>query len=375
MSERKKGIAVIYDPHNLYQFIWYYCTYGKEYDWTAVCLPNGYKGEYMSEFCKRSEIFEEIISDSQGYLTMSIGKKLKVFAEMFWYAIRGKQADFCKKMVSKYTKFEDYDIAVVLTDVGIVSGAFIGLSAEKKTVILEDGMGDYADRPKGYLWKHFFNPYDWQGFLVAKMGYSNPAHYYPLKTTKNCEKFCSNPDQMIYREYKSIDRLFELTNTDEKAYKEILKKVYPEIERCDFDSVDSIVFTNRLYDFCKDTSVYMEKFQKHINDNYKSIIIKKHPRDEGNYVFDEGVKVQEISNSIPAEVLLPYIKDKQIVFMFTSSILLYMQSYDFKYYYLYFEGLHKQNLEDNMFLKYVTKEEMIQYLSRFNMQDSTIIDI
>jgi hypothetical protein len=57
---KKKGLAVIYDPHNVYQFLWYYCTYGKDIEWYALCLPNSYKGEYLSNECKKMNIFKEI---------------------------------------------------------------------------------------------------------------------------------------------------------------------------------------------------------------------------------------------------------------------------------------------------------------------------
>ena len=58
-----KGLILVYDPHNLYQFLWYYCTYGKDMKWDALCLPNEGKGEYMSAYCKRVGIFEQVYSD------------------------------------------------------------------------------------------------------------------------------------------------------------------------------------------------------------------------------------------------------------------------------------------------------------------------
>ena len=52
-----KGLAVIYDPHNLYQFVWYYCNHGKQKKWDALSLPNGGRGEYMHSFCEDTGIF------------------------------------------------------------------------------------------------------------------------------------------------------------------------------------------------------------------------------------------------------------------------------------------------------------------------------
>lgn len=374
-KQKKKGVAVIYDPHNLYQFIWYYCTYGQDYDWTALCLPNGYKGEYMSGYCEKSGIFHNIIRHDEAFLSMSWRKKVGFFLQMLIYAIVGQQEKYCAKLIKKYLPDTNYDLAVVLTDVGIVSGAFIGLSKKKKTVILEDGMGDYADRPKGYLLKHITNAYDWQGFFVAKMGYANPAHYYSLKTTRYCEKYSSNPDKMLYRNYKSIKRLFDLKKTDEALFQSITQKVYSEIEKCDFGKAETIVFTNRLYDFGENVDLYVKKFEEYVNKNCKSIIIKRHPRDETKYQFADHVCVQEIDNSVPAEVLLQFLKGKEILFMFTSSILLYMLAYGYEVSYLYFKGLYETNQKSNTYLKYMTKKEMVDYLKRFNLQDSSIIEI
>lgn len=373
--KKKKGLALIYDPHNLHQFIWYYCTYGKDYEWTALCLPNGYKGEYMSEYCEKSHIFKKIIRDNKCFLTMSMKKRLGIFINMFLYAITGQQTKYCRKFIGQYVTSDEYDLTVVLTDVGIVSGMFIGVSAEQRTVILEDGMGDYAARPWNYLLKHWRNIYDWQGFLVAKMGYANPGHYYKLRTTKYCEKFSSHPNQMLYTDYKSMQQLFDLTHTDEKFFRKIVKKVYHQISEYNFDQIDAVVFTNRLYDFSEDAGMYIEKFQNYISRRYKSILLKRHPRDETNYVFDKQMKVQEIDNSIPAEVILPYIKGKEVVFMFTSSILLYMDAYHCKPRFLYFHGLYEKNKKSNTLLKYITKKEMQQYLKRFGMDGSPMLEI
>ena len=58
----KKGLAVFYDPHNVYQFLWYYCTYGGgNMEWSALCLPNSFLGDQVSEFCKKLDIFKKII--------------------------------------------------------------------------------------------------------------------------------------------------------------------------------------------------------------------------------------------------------------------------------------------------------------------------
>ncbi len=376
-NKKKAGIALIYDPHNLYQFLWYYCTYGKEYEWKGLCLPNGAKGEYMSEYCEKCGIFKEIIRDTEGcFLTMSMGQRLKIFLQMFWYAIRGKQKIFCKTLLEKYIKDEDYEKAVVLTDVGIISGAFICMGDEKEIVILEDGMGDYFERANICLLKNIFNIYDWQGFLVAKMGYANPGHRYPLRTTRNCVKFCSNAERMLYTDYKNMKTLFDKSKTDMELFKGLTSKIYEKITECNFDEADVIVFTDRLMDFTTSPAdEYIERFQNYINSNYKSVILKRHPRDNTKYTFAPEVRIQEVESSIPGEAILPYIGKTKILFMYTTSILLYMKAYGFDTTFLYFDKLYERTKTESSHANYVSKDEMEVCLTRFGIEDGKIVVI
>lgn len=374
-NKPRRGIALIHDPHNLYQFIWYYCTYGMDYEWTALCLPNGYKGEYMSEYCKKSGIFKNIIRDSQDYLTMPILSKMKIFLHMLLYAIIGQQTVYCKKLISKYVQNEEYDTAVVLTDSGIISGAFIALGKEKKIVILEDGSGDYVERPKGYILRNITHFHAWQGFLLAKMGYSCPSHRYMLKPTQYCEKYCSNPEQMLYRNYKSMNLLFDMSITDSVLFKDTMQKVYQEIKNYNFGDAEVVIFTDRLGDFTKNPKPYLEKFQNYINKNYKSVILKKHPRDEEEYLFEREVNVQIIDSSIPAEVLLPYLQGKEILFLYTSSIMIYMKGYNYKVSCLYFNNLFEASNKDNAYGKYMNKKDVQEYIQRFGLTECKIVEI
>ena len=95
-----KGLAIIYDPHNLYQFLWYYCNKGKIKEWDALCLPNGYKGEYMHTFCEESGVFSKIYKYDTDFSNMSGMKKIKVILSMFGHFIIGKHKEFCKKLMN-----------------------------------------------------------------------------------------------------------------------------------------------------------------------------------------------------------------------------------------------------------------------------------
>lgn len=59
-----KGLAVIYDPHNLYQFVWYYCNHGKQKKWDALSFIQWRKrGNICIQFCEDTGIFEHVLSE------------------------------------------------------------------------------------------------------------------------------------------------------------------------------------------------------------------------------------------------------------------------------------------------------------------------
>lgn len=152
------------------------------------------------------------------------------------------------------------------------------------------------------------------------MGYANPAHYFPLKTTAYCEKFCSKPDKMNYKEYKSIKKLYDFSGTNMDLYSTTISRTYGKIEKYDFANADTVIFTDPIYDYVKEIDAYVERFQNYIVKECKNVILKRHPRDDVAYSFGDSVIVQEIDHLIPAEVLLPYIKGKKIYFLICPAL-------------------------------------------------------
>ena len=373
----KKGLAVIYDPHNVYQFLWYYCTYGKDIEWSALCLPNSYKGEYLSEPCKKLGVFKTIFRDTQQFDSMSLKKRLLIFLKMFFYALVGKQKKFSRNFINKFIGNYDFDTAVVLTDVGLVSGLFLTLAPEKEIIILEDGMGDYEAREWKNIFKSFSRFYDVQGFILSLLGYSNIGHYFPLKTTKNCIKFCSHPDKMLYRKYKDIKLLFDFTDTYINLFKQLLSKIYIGIEEYFSDKKDLILFTTPLNDLTPNKEKYNKKVEHYINNYYKgrSILIKKHPRDISIYSFDKSITVTEIDNAIPAEVLLPFLKDMEIIFYGHSSTNLYLVSFGYNPSFFYFNGLDEESKAGNSLCKYRSKKDFKERLKFFELEKSKVIEL
>lgn len=373
-KKQKRGLAIIYDPHNLQQFIWYYCTYGKEIVWDALCLPNGRKGTYMESYCERAEIFSNIRVDDIEPLTMSFSNKLKYFVQMFFYYVIGRRRQCCKKILNQYVDdIDQYDVLTTICDSGFVSGLLALLGKEKDVIYFDDGAGDYFPR---YRWRSPYLKFSFasvQGFLLALMGYSCHGRFY-FEPTKYCYKYSAVTDKMEYRNYKEM-RDLDISKTDLLQYNTILNKVYPKIREIDFDAVDVVFFTDSTYTFTDNYLKYDNDCARYIGERYKSVLVKRHPGDFSKIEFGEGVKVQEVDREIPAELLFSFLKGKKIVFMWISSIIIFMQPYNYKYSLLYLNDLYEENKKTRSIDKYVSKKEFCEYCDRFSEGKYEIIEI
>lgn len=371
---KKKGLAIIYDPHNLYQFVWYYCNKGKEKEWDALCLPNGYRGEYMHTYCEGAGIFQHIYRNDTDFSILSTTKKLRTFAGMFLHYIVGRRTAYCKKLINQYVNVDDYDTFVVIADVGVVSGACVALGKENEVIILEDGIADYSARPRLISKEKLTSGYSWQGFILSLMGYCSPG-WFRLKTDEYCIKYCSQPEKMKYRGYKEIRQLYTDKGTDIELFDVLIRKIYPALNDYDFDAVDVILMTRPLDDFVSDHEKYKKRIEKYIGEKYKSVLLKKHPREQGAYQFGVDVKVSEIDNSIPAEVLLPYLKGIDIVIITTSTVMFYLRAYDLKCTNILFDGMYEESINSSTNYKCLSRQESDEYCDRFARGCYQIIEL
>ena len=370
-----KGLAIIYDPHNLYQFLWYYCTYGQNKKWDALCLPNGFKGQYMDAYCKKCAVFENIYSDDKDFLAVSLGQQLKIFLQMFGYAIIGQQKRFCRKFLNKYVNIDEYDEINVMTDVGLVSGLAIGLSSQKKIAIMEDGTADYLPRSFFNFFKYITSLYTWKGCLLSILGYSNPAHYFPLRTTKKCIKYSSHPEIMTYNKYFSHHKIYDFTNTNMHLFESIISKIYDDLNNYDFNNYDTILFTERIGDYFTNPKPYQKQLEDYISKNSNRVLIKKHPRDEADYKFGNNVIADFFDQSIPAEAMLPYLNNKTLYFCPVSSIMLYLNEATNSVCSLRFSDIDSSDTVNPVLGDYPSKEKLENDIRSYGLKKYKIIEL
>lgn len=372
----KKGIAVFYDPHNVYQFLWYYSSFGKDTEWIALCLPNSFKGDQVSKYCKKLGIFKKIYISHEIIETWNLKRQIIEFIKLFFYALIGKQTIYAEKYIAGLIDNETFDESVVLTDCGFVSGMFLVLGKEKQCTILEDGIGDYLTRKYSNLFRSLNNTYAIKGFIMAVLGYVNFSSRFPLRTTKNCIKFSSHPEKMSYKKYKEIKTLFALEHTDMPLFQEKLSVIYPEIEKFFEKKPQAILFTVPLTDFADNADIYYKKLENYIDGlKFQNIILKKHPRDRHKYNFNVKTSVVEVKQEIPAEVLLPYLKDIEIYFMCYSSINLYMEHFNNNPKFFYFSNLNKETAKIGCAGNYFSIEKLKEHLTFWNLDNCEILKL
>lgn len=343
-GKKKRGLAVFYDPHNVYQFLWYYATTGKDIEWDALCLPNSFQGEYISEWSEKLGIFKNIYRHVELYEGWGLKQQLARFLKMSAYALVGQQTSYAKKTITEMVGHTDYDTMVVLTDMGFISGMFLLLGKEKEVIVLEDGTADYVARSYKTIFSKLNNAHAWKGLLLTAMGYNCFGGTYPLRTTKDCIKYCSHPDKMLYRDYREMRTLYDFSNTDTELFNSLMERLFPHLAEFFKEEREAVLFTTPVDDYLPEGyEKYCHRVEDYVNAKYKRIILKKHPRDNFIYQFADDVDVVEIDKSIPAEAMLRFVHPMDLLFMGPSSVNLYLNHRDYKPVVIKFNGLEEES--------------------------------
>ena len=360
----KKGLAIIYSPKELHQFIWYYCNQGKGKEWDALCLPNYPKEEYMHTYCEAAGIFSTVNRSDTSFLNLSTLKKLKMFLSMFGHFLIGQQRRFCRKLLNSLVNIDDYDEFVVIGNEGLIVGACIVLGKEKTVIALDDGQGEYEKRSKWITMQQLKSPLYREGFILARMGYCNPRFSY-FDADKYCIKYVNFPEKLLYRNYREIRQLFADEGTDQALFEQIVQRMYPALDKINLEDAEAVFFTRPLCDHVSDYQKYIRSFESFVNDHYNNILIKKHPHEVCQYHFADHVTCTEIESAIPAEVLLPFLKNKDIYIIGSSTILMYTKSFDLHFYIIEFAGFYEESLQDGL-VRYGSPEEVRDYCNNYS---------
>ena len=379
MAERKVGLACICNSNSLNQFLWYYSTYGKDTEWYALCSPNSSNNDYAFSYCEKLGFFIEVYRMPVIFSVLPLADRFRLFCKLFVYAFLRQKKAFAKKFIASYTNGLEFDEAVVLTDLCLAYGILCQLGDEKKIVILEDGLGEYFIHRR---WTNLFHKRMsfsfFQSFLLAILGYANPAHCFPLKATRSCIKFFTQPEKALYTEYKEIKRLFDMAKTDIGLYQHCISLLFPNINDYFCEKKDCILFTTPLDTYTGNPEPYLKSIENYVKANFNSLLLKKHPKDKLVYDFGKDVKVTEIPYEIPGELLIPYLKEMRIIFADASNVCQHMDSSGCKIDFFYFNSLHSECLKgknisaEHSYQYYFTLDEFKRNMSFFKSTNQII---
>lgn len=331
----EKALAVLGSPKSLLDFLWYYEAYGKKkYEYDLLILPagmdlNGNWSVRIYDFALNTGIFHEITIYDGTYIDKGLWLKIKTVIDMGWNAILRRQPEYCAKVLKPWIDCKRYKQIVTVFLPTIFSGELVVLSKYLEVVLLEDGARDYEPHrswPTRYWIKREGWQYEIAGCILSKLGYADTTTMYNFAPTKRCVKFSSRPEKLLYRDYKEIFQLNDMSLVDKKAYQALVEKTF------DYDvtgvQADYALFTAPLKEDLQVDEKITQDFVRYIVGKMGKgrLLLKKHPRDEMSYQFPDGVEVIEVPKNVPAELLLGILNGTQVYFTYPSTIMQEMRA-------------------------------------------------
>ena len=364
---KKKALAILYSSKTLCDFIWYYFEYGKEFEWD-VLIDNRFCD--IEKYLRKTGIFQSIYVVDKVFQQSHLIKKIGFLLTLFFYWLIDQRRAYSKKIVKRLTQGQEYSQYVVVPYGGdVLPGLVYFLGKDHDVVILEDGMGDYTRNTFKIIWKKLANTEYWAEVALNKMGYIDFDHYFNILSLKHCIKCALYPDKLKYTCYKEIRKIGVFTDDHKKEYNDLIAKTF------DFDdikSADVVVYTTPLADYTDDQTLLQSLIhitEEYINDlcNGRIVAIKRHPRDNNVYNFDQNIKIIEIDPVIPGEILednYGIIGEHISIFMYTTTI--FQSIHSDNYLLFYYSELAKKsklpysrNIENDIKTLSIKKEKII----------------
>lgn len=316
-----KGLVVIATPKQLKDFIWYCVAEDeKNRDWDVIIQTRTEGLQYFLEDACKKLPFIKSVGIVGRFDKGNLKNKISIIIKMLLGAIFNRKEQWARSVLREYSNNEDYAKAVVPCEYGVLTGAIINLAKVFNVDVLEDGAADYYKKTKKFSFKYLLYPKRFIGYLAAVMGFFDPYAMCGVDGLENCRKFAEYPDKLFYKNYKEVLPL-NVELYDEKQneeYRTLIEKVFGLEYDNNRDSV--IIFTTPLKEAFSDASKYQGIIEKYIRENYKgkTVVLKRHPRDDTDYDFG-GVEIKEISQYIPAELLLGQMRFHKAIFLWQST--------------------------------------------------------
>ncbi len=328
-----KVLVVVTNQYMLEQILWYHSLY-PEGIWYAVVIKfaydNGDLVNIMYQKCKECDIFKRVVWCDSVISNASFFKKAIIMAKyIFQYITRTRERED-KKLIERLTNREcDYKKVIVHSNHSIISVASINAMSDTVIVCLEDGLADYLPATGIKSSSELLN------LLLAKLNIINLAlhgHCFSMKYDNKIIKYSSLPDKMQYKNYKIVKQLFKEDNRKICFSDEELS-----IRKANYDV---IVFSTKIADFGDYDTKYYNLLKEWLQENYKGkkILFKPHPREKCMFCCDM-LDLTIGGKDLAGERLLDLLPEAEIVFTYTSTILLKACRKKRKFKILYFNSV------------------------------------
>lgn len=315
IKKQDKVLAIITNQYMFEQLVWYHSQY-PEGIWEAIVIRFGKNADLMKimyKKCVECGIFSKIVCYDCWLPECSLQKKFFVMCQYICQYVTGRREKGDKKLIEKILGEKcQYEKVIVQSMNSIIATAALNAMSDKVLVCLEDGLGDYLPV------KGIRNYKETLDFLLAKMNVMNKVnaeHQFRLKNDCKLIKYCSLPLKMQYTGYRIIKPLFERREENKFSYasRDFLmgSKEY-----------DMVIFSTAFLDFDKSEEVY-DVLHTWLSVNYgsKKIFIKPHPREVYNFDW-EDLDICVGGDELSGEAVVDLIPNAEILFLFTSTILL-----------------------------------------------------
>jgi len=308
-----KVLVVLTNQYMFEQLLWYYSKY-PEGVWEAVIIRFGSNDllDIMYQKCRECGFFSKIVCYNHGMIESSLSEKMLTMMKYIFQYITRTREKWDRKFIEGLMG-EDccYKKVIIQSTYNVISVASVNAMPEAVLVCLEDGLGDYM--PVSGIKYHL----KLLNLLLVKMNIVNALVYdyqFRLKCDNRLIKYCSLPEKMKYRGFKLMKQLFEDDNR---------KKIFSEKELLlKKRGYDLVIFSTIFSDFHINEDI-KEILHIWLLQNYgdKKILLKPHPRDSYQYCWKD-LDIDIGGEEMAGEVLLDLLPDVEVLFLYTTTILL-----------------------------------------------------
>lgn len=363
----KRGLLLLSKPYMLIQFFYLY-TQSKEYEYDVIIesLANADLIDDLFQKCRSLNLFKSVKVSRNTFQHQKSSRLARLFVKLLGLAVLRKQENFYNELFDNdRIKLDDYSRIIVQNDFSFISSALINVCAYNKEVImLEDGTIDYLAKYRHMQLKDMCKIHEWIAFFLAKMNYANINYHYANKMFCYITKYSTLPEQLRYRKYKEIKKLFDFHGNEKADYLNLVTQIY-KLNVNSLKSIDAIIFTAPFTaDYCRGDR-WFSKCSHWLQTELasKKVLLKKHPRDTFIYSIP-NTDVCEMYAELPGELLMSELENVEIIFMSPSSILLNVINQNLKYKIMFFESVHNAIYQKRFWeyceLLHISSENIVQ---------------